>query len=845
MAVECVWENGEELEDLKNVSKDEADAFLSNQRFLSGVDEKDKGISDSKWKFFRFDRASVGRASKNPIVRHLSKKLFEDPVGETGVRTETASGLKTLESGRLRTLYYKNYVPAFKTYLKERGLSPKHLFSQETRLDFNKAIASEIRGRSTGSQAAKAAADNQAMLYRDILESARSAGVKGVENVVENEHYISRVWSRRKMMEAIDDMGEERVVNMLSRAMGSADLGFKRVGDDAIDADKHIQKLAKHLVRSVVKGSRGEGVNLERIFQGRADEVKQYLTDVGYATDDIDEMMSILFRTSGQAGKVKYLKRRINIDEMFHDDIENFDIDDLLEQDAETLFVNYVEAMSGQIALARIGIKSKSDYDFSIREIEKWYDENGIASNSWERINELKSIQSGYDFLVGKPLADLDTLQNPFSRIMRKYNFSRVMNQVGFAQLSEMGNLIAAIGLKQTIKSIPELKAMLNRARNGKLEDELIDEAEAAFGGWGNERLLNQISNQTEDFGSRLGTESIGKTERVLDQVNRVTTDVSGMNLVNMVLKRTLIRGMLQKFADEAMGGAEALGTRTLLFKKTNQRYEDLGISNELREKIKEQFRKHSVSVDGMFGRKIKKINMDNWDEPEVATKFALAMSRFGRRVIQENDIGEQAFLRGVYDTHMGKILFQFRGFVMTAYGKHLLHGIRMADFQTAQSFILSSMFGALGYTLQTHAKAQFMPESMREEFLESQLGSDDEEMFVILGKAAFQRAAYASIVPAIIDSAAYLTGFDPMFTYRSSGLETNLLTGNPTYQLLLGIGDTANQTFKSMHDSDYDYSQQQWNKTLKLLTFQNVLGVQEGLRAFGAEVLDLPEKPQ
>ena len=86
---------------------------------------------------------------------------------------------------------------------------------------------------------------------------------------------------------------------------------------------------------------------------------------------------------------------------------------------------------------------------------------------------------------------------------------------------------------------------------------------------------------------------------------------------------------------------------------------------------------------------------MANWN-PETAAKFGLAMFRYGRRVIQENDIGETAFLRGFYDTNLGKIVFQFRGFITTAYSKHLLHGLRMADFQTTQAFLMSSVFGAL-----------------------------------------------------------------------------------------------------------------------------------------------------
>ena len=170
-----------------------------------------------------------------------------------------------------------------------------------------------------------------------------------------------------------------------------------------------------------------------------------------------------------------------------------------------------------------------------------------------------------------------------------------------------------------------------------------------------------------------------------------------------------------------------------------------------------------------------------------------------------------------------------------------------MADFQTTQAFLMSSVFGALGYTLQTYAKAQFMDDRKKREFIRERLGKNDSEMYEILGKAAFERAAYASILPAFIDTGLDLNGLDPMFGFRSSGLATDFITGNPTYQLLMnpGLYGVAKQTLKSLHDDDYDYSQVQYNKLVKLLLFQNVLGIQQGLRAFGADVLDLPEKPQ
>ena len=94
---------------------------------------------------------------------------------------------------------------------------------------------------------------------------------------------------------------------------------------------------------------------------------------------------------------------------------------------------------------------------------------------------------------------------------MRKYNFARIMNQVGFAQLAEIGVLIANVGLRQTIKHLPEMRKLVKRLENGDIDDEFMREAEEVFGGFGSERIINQVANQSDEFGARVSTSKITK----------------------------------------------------------------------------------------------------------------------------------------------------------------------------------------------------------------------------------------------------------------------------------------------------------------------------------------------
>ena len=204
---ECNWENAESVDGFEGkITKEEYENYLSSQKLASELKtmKSDEGLSDSFWKYFRFDRFAATSKSENPIIRAAGKLIFEDPVGTAGVRQTTSSLIKSLQSGRLRTLYYRKYVPHFEDFIKERGLSKNHLFSESTRMEFNELIAKHIRRGEGDSPTVKAVAEQQTQLYKDILNMAKSSGVKGAEEVEENLRYITRMWDEFKMGETID-----------------------------------------------------------------------------------------------------------------------------------------------------------------------------------------------------------------------------------------------------------------------------------------------------------------------------------------------------------------------------------------------------------------------------------------------------------------------------------------------------------------------------------------------------------------------------------------------------------------------------------------------------------------
>lgn len=69
------------------------------------------------------------------------------------------------------------------------------------------------------------------------------------------------------------------------------------------------------------------------------------------------------------------------------------------------------------------------------------------------------------------------------------------MNQVGFAQVAELGNAVSIDGITGLIRVLPEFKSMLKRVRNGEIEDRVINDIEA-FTGIGADRLIHNAVNR-------------------------------------------------------------------------------------------------------------------------------------------------------------------------------------------------------------------------------------------------------------------------------------------------------------------------------------------------------------
>ena len=250
-----------------------------------------------------------------------------------------------------------------------------------------------------------------------------------------------------------------------------------------------------------------------------------------------------------------------------------------------------------------------------------------------------------------------------------------------------------------------------------------------------------------------------------------------------------------------------------------------MGLNDKQARAIVDQMNAHVRTEPGLWGRTVKQINLDEWTDDAAHADFIVAVDKWSRRVVQQNDIGQYA---NWMTSDFGRVLIQFRSFTVAAYEKQLLFNIARAkanpkDWESYSAFMYPLIAGGLSYMAMTHV--QSLGRKDRKEFLERQLALPR------VAAASFQRGAWSSIIPMGIDTITSSFGFDPAFSARTTGLETDALVGNATFDLAVN-GRKVFAGLTAPFRNDYDFSQENFKIARKLWPYQAIVGIRNGLDA-------------
>jgi hypothetical protein len=830
---------------------------------------RDADLTPETWaRAFRFDFSAAMASTLSDKMRKFGSLLVRDSTPKKGntnyTRPVTISEVKDMNVDRMMVLYHVPHTNFLKKWLMEQKKLGRYKWNSPNnnlvRKEFNDLVGRAIRGEQialselgyTTGEAQKLIqqmAKVQSQLLNEQLQMLKIVGVEGAENIVDNFNYLTRVHNPIKYQKILDDptKGSQYLKVFLVNAM--EDTMLKGVKQKPLTAAQKMT-IAENLITVVNRSNFSKGgVNLDHIvtsMQKRETFRRMMQEHTNMVDEEIDALINRMFKVKPgeQVSGSSYLKRRIRFNEGYTDGRTNFS--DLLENNAEALFMNYTHSAMGDMALAYKGIKSRGDFQRIRQEIVESYDANPKASATkravWQAKNEIQAMDMAYAYIKGRPLAENPTgLAPTIGRFIRKLNYSRVMNQVGFANMSEMGNVTGLIGWNATLKNVPELRRMMKRLENGERVDEFIREIDYTMGGIGNHSIIQQVTNRLDDFGSSMSDDVITTAENKLDQMNRFTNTYSGQFMSTSAMQIVTVSEFTQIFGRWAVGKGKhpfaklRFGKNRMSDVQMQKRMDDLGISPSMMKKIQNEFKAHTSWTKGELGTRITKTNFDKWSN-ETRAVYIMAMRRLAHRTIQQADIGEKAYFGFLKeygmnaDGHLGQIAYQFRSFMFTSWAKQFLYGLKMRDAIVFDQFMNSMLWGSLMFSAQTSLAGLVHPN--QKEFYKNRLNP------ATIAKAGFQRAAFASLLPigANIIGSAYTD--NPIFGYRTSGLDTNIITGNPTYSLIFQkLIPSLKAVSQSTFNPERTFSQADGNKAIGILPFYNLIGLQQFLRAITSEL--------
>ena len=777
----------------------------------------------------RFDMVGQLKSSPIGISRKVANMLGEDAVNPGEI---TADLMKTVGTKTVTNSFYKSYDPNYENWAKESGIGLVGRKMEKRRSEFGQLVADEIElPGSTANPHVIAAANDVRKIFKNMLEDARRAGVKGFDEIPDNPTYFSHLWDGYRFETAQKNgFGAPEIIGLLKTSLLNAN---PQMTDDIAES------IAKRMSRKIRQRQVGIDSGMARIFstsnkEALRDILREEFEDI--SADEIDRVVSLLdFKREGVSPRAR---RRLNFDmsAAIEKNGKTLHIKDLMERDTEAVVNAYINQMQGRIALAKKGIFLDGDFEAIKKDIRAAGDEignNKQAEKDIQKLDVLYALISGRPSpLIGDPTSDL----NRITRLLMDYNFIRVMNQVGFAQISELGNAVSIDGTMALLRVMPDWKNMIKRAANGDLQDDVARDLEA-FVAPGVDRRTQQSMNKysVEDLYSLGKGDFIDRAINTMSVAKRMTADLSGLAPLTVIFERTAGKVAVQSLVDLASGlkktRMKKLGNTTLE-QDIKSRLANLGLDEEMWPRVVTMIKQNTVTNPSMFSRsrKVRSINMEAWTDIEARDAFSYAIARWTRQSIQQNDVGN---LNIHMTSTMGKILTQFRAFMLVSHSKQFLHNIKRNDFAAYQAMMWSTFYGATAYVLQTHVNA--IGRDDKQKFLNERLSVEE------IGKAAFVRSSWAALLPGGFDTVMWATGQEPIFAYkRSTGLATSFIAGNPVFDLLDTTGKTIQGGSRALLNPEYQWSRGQQRALNSLLPFQNAIGIKNVLNTM---VEGLPEQ--
>lgn len=788
----------------------------------------------------RWDVVGQLKKDENPLAR-MGGALAEDGVGNANRDIATPYGVSEYQMRLQRTMetkFYQSYAGAYREWADSQGLG---WWGRVTnRHTFNTQVSDFIENVDPTREfhpAVVRQGETVRKLLKDLKDLANNPGlpegsvyrpVQGFGGVVDDPHYLPRIINSQKLREyrnSANGIGDKKLRKLITQSVR-----------DALPelAPELAAKYARGWLKIQAKVQAGMEARTSGALRGDdLDALKEMFAETGsMSNEELDSIINLLKRK--EDGAHTRAKQRLPMNHETgmwftrnNGQREFVRVKDLFERDVEHLFHNYNRSLSGAISLARWrvpnpkeegkllvdGITNRSDFETYLQQVRAAGEELGIDGMKTDAA--VKNLDFLYHRIMGIPMSDWETGKlAQWLRVLGDYNFIRVMNQVGFAQVVEAANVVGQVGFKAALSNMPALRTLWRDIKTGRVGDEIGQEIEEVFG-LGSDWLRGMGGAQWDEFG-RPNTifnddPFLNTANNALQKGKRATAAISMMAPINTFLHRWSARAIVGKFARIAADYAKT----GKISQADARRLKTLGLSDKMMDRVLKQT-KHFTVEEGFTGLKVNRMNLEKWDDLQARTAFEDAVDRWARRIIQENDIGTMAKWMS---TPMGKMLLQFRTFMMGSWTKQFLHNIHMRDFTAFTTMAYTTLAGALVYGFhQGVLKPIGMNAADAQRHRDQVFGDPIRFMF-----NAWSRTGWSTLFPMLVSFGANTMNLPDPINGRTTGLPSDVILGNPTVNLLF---DTPKRLIGGMQVgvANRPMSQQEVRDLNSVLPFANFL---------------------
>jgi hypothetical protein len=650
----------------------------------------------------RWDLFAMLNRSKSEEVRKLAFSLIKDPIqvdkfeAQRMTASEWKSHYKRTFVGPLHRSAGEAADEAAKVSQVPRwrvGEFKDQFYSDVTRL--TRGDQSVLQANPNIAPMLQKASKAQREFYKNMIEEAKKAGVKGADEIDVNDFYVNRIWNHTGIRDAISKHGTDAVVDLLAKAINVPG----HIGDRA--------KAAKFLssVQKLEFAPAMQNIALHAQDMGTLrDGLKQAAPTM--TPQEIDDFIAMMFQAkeaSGtDAGRTGRLKYRFDINETLSANTQAgvLRIADLFENNMKTLADSYSSSMSGHIGLAKQGIDSQATFMARMQRIaqegvDKQLDGKQLAS-------EVKWLQDIYNNISGKPMSTQDfSVSNRVAGVIRAYTRAAMLGQLGVAAAFEMKQAIGLMGFRAFWQHSPSFRQIISSVRKGYIPDAQLARDLEHISGFGFEKAAAYARAQEIEDGF-LG-QTLSRAERGANKMSHAVDVLSGNASFTSLTRQLSAMMSAQRMHDFATG-------RMKLTPKLRERMVGHGLDD--------------VEIDGMLqhlkdyseakGNKLDTIDYERWkmEEPDTYEMFQTVNSRMVRDAIQDHDLGEtMPFMHST----LGKVFAELRNFFLVAYGKNFLKQMHFRDATAFQVWTLGFIGEAMAYSAQAGANYAHDPDKMAE----------------------------------------------------------------------------------------------------------------------------------